>query len=455
MFRKWLQQTKKQLTDIERQYETAGDQERIQLRNTFRKLRRDLNELLDGWIDLEEQMTSLLNHCPDLGESEEELSEEFFLDSQAVRAFREGQGFYQLKMFAEARPYFQIVVQNEPEFLLGRLYLALSDFQEGKLMEAHREFQMVAETSDIPRFSAFAYHMLGCIHVRKGQDSQAIRQFEKSLSIEPDREDTLFNMATCHFRLRNYHESIPLFMRVLDQNPEDWESMYYLSCCYEKLGQWEYVTYWRMASFRKAKHPSVMESIAHHFEERGENEQAVYWYQKVLKASPERTDAYHGLSWNLWLSGQPREAIASLQKGLTLAPDNQELLFTYVWYCLQEGDLEQVQKSLARIPETLVEHPIWLVLQSRISAYCGDLQHAETMARRVIHQTDPLAQSLGYYQLGRVLLEQHQTQQAVKAFQKAQEQNPHWADPVFYEGLCYVLTGQTNQTRQCWETILK
>ena len=50
-----------------------------------------------------------------------------------VRRFRQGQGFYQLNMFVEkAEQAFREVVEEEPEFLLGRMYLALSHFHEGK-----------------------------------------------------------------------------------------------------------------------------------------------------------------------------------------------------------------------------------------------------------------------------------------------------------------------------------
>ncbi len=135
-------------------------------------------------------MASILKQHPELAEEEEEISGEFFLDSQVVRTFRQGQGYYQLKMFGEARPYFHEVVEKEPEFLLGRLYLGLSDFQQENLEEARRQFQLVTQTSEIPRFNAFAHHMLGWIDVRQEEDELAIRQFTRALNLDEEKGDT-------------------------------------------------------------------------------------------------------------------------------------------------------------------------------------------------------------------------------------------------------------------------
>ncbi len=455
MIQQWLQQIKQRLSDIEADYEQATPNDRCRLREEFHQLHQEVHDLLEGWILLEEHVASILKIHPDLAEEEEELGEEFYLDRQAVRSFRQGQGYYQLQMFTEARPYFRDVVEKEPEFLLGRLYLALSDFQQGKWMDAYRQFQLVAATSDSPRFSAFAHHMLGCIHVQRNQDELAIKQFERCLSTDEESGDgdTWFNLGACYFRLERYHEAIPLFFHALRHDEEDWESMYYLSVCYEQAGHRESVLYWRMAAYQKARHPAVMEAIARHFEQMGDTGQAILWYGKLVTAEPKKAKGYHGLSWNLWLQGRKEEAYAVLQKGLTLEPKHEDLLFTYVWYLLQSGDEKQVQKALIRLPQHLAEHPLWLVLQSRLSLNLEDYDHAEAVARQVIDSPDPLNRSLGYYQLGRVHLARQRPALAIDSFRKARELSPRWEEPIFYEGLCHLLNGQTDRTRQCWENL--
>ncbi|MGF7087291.1 tetratricopeptide (TPR) repeat protein [Kroppenstedtia sanguinis] len=456
MLQPWLQQMQTHLSQIAKTYEngTVTLEERSQLRSEFQKIHQHTHSLLEGWAVLEEQVASILKQHPELAEEEEEVSGEFFLDSQVVQTFRQGQGYYQLKMFGEARPYFHEVVEQEPEFLLGRLYLGLSDFQQEKLDEARRQFQLVLQTSEVSQLNAFAHHMLGCIHVRQQEDETAIRQFKQALTLDQESGDTWFNLGACYYRLGDYHEAIPVFFHALRVDEEDWEAMYYLSCCYEKLGHHDSVSYWRMATYQKTRHPAVVESIAHHFEEQGKTQQAIQWYRKLIYADSQRVGAYHGLSWNLWVSGESEEALAILKKGLTLDRENQDLLFTYVWYLLQTGDANQVRKVFSALPQGLIEHPLWLALRSRLSVHCGDLDEAETIARQGIETEDTLARSLGYYQLGRVLLEKQDPEQAAISFQNAQELSPQWEEPVFYEGLCHLLTGRREQSRQCWEGIL-
>ncbi|GGA38511.1 hypothetical protein GCM10007416_09290 [Kroppenstedtia guangzhouensis] len=454
MLQPWLQEMQKHLSQIAETFGNSAPEERSQLRTEFQKIHQHTHSLLEGWAVLEEQVASILKQHPELAEEEEEISGEFFLDSQVVRTFRQGQGYYQLKMFGEARPYFHEVVEKEPEFLLGRLYLGLSDFQQENLEEARRQFQLVTQTSEIPRFNAFAHHMLGCIHVRQEEDELAIRQFTRALNLDEERGDTWFNLGACHYRLGYYHEAIPIFFHALRVDEEDWEAMYYLSCCYEKLGHDDSVSYWRMATYQKTRHPVVVESIARHFEERGEPRQAIPWYRKLINADPKNVRAYHGLSWNLWVLGQRERAMAYLKKGLTLEAGNRDLLFTYVWYLLQIGDSDQVKKVWSGLPTSLLEDPLWLILRSRLSVHSGDFDGAEAIARQVIETRDTVARSLGYYQLGRVLLEKRDPEKAGIAFQNARELSPKWEEPIFFEGLCHLLKGRREESRQCWEGIL-
>src|SRR5690606_20988287 len=119
---------------IEREYsEATTPQDRHRLRGEFQKIRVSCEELLGSWIELHDHIMRLLELHPDLEDEEEVISEDFWLSEGVVRAFRQGQGYYNLKLFLEAKKHFQQVVVEEPEFLLGRLYLALSHFQENQL----------------------------------------------------------------------------------------------------------------------------------------------------------------------------------------------------------------------------------------------------------------------------------------------------------------------------------
>lgn len=426
------------------------------MRQEVRGIRQWMRECLEGWINLEEDVAILLQSYPDLDdEQQEEVGESFWLDGEVVRTFRQGQGYYQLRMFQEARPYFDEVVQSEPDFLLGRIYLALSQFQSAQWSEAQRHFQLVAETADHLHFQVFAFHMLGCVHVKRGQDERAIHYFKRALEIDTEHGDSWFNLGACYTRLQDYHEAIPCFYHALRTGEGDWEAMYYLALCYEQAGRSESAAYWRMAAFEEIKQPEMMEEIARDFETSGDVDGAIRWYRKLLQRCPKRVTGYHGISWLLWQQGAHEEARALLKKALSLAPQDSELLFTFAWFQLQEGEMEGIQQILRQLSRSITEEPMWLILRARLHARAHEWEQAIDLADQVIRQTqgDRFIQSLGHYQMGRVLLQQQKPREARAHFRDAATITPNWREPLFFEGLCHWMEGNPEGMRRCWEAM--
>ncbi len=454
MEQQWIEKMQEELEAIEREYPEATPPDRIRLREEFQKIRVSCEELLGSWVTLHDHMMRLLELHPDLGNEEEVISGDFWLNEGTVRAFRQGQGYYNLKLFLEAKKYFQQVVVEEPEFLLGRLYLALSHFQENHLDEAQRQFQLVVEMAEHDRFIAFANHMLGCVAVRRGDDQKAIRYFQKALSLIEDEGDTWFNLGACHYRLGEYHEAIPCFYHSLFYDQDDWESMFYLSSCYQKLKQWQSVTLWRLAAYVKTESPEVMESIAHDYEDMGDIRKALEWYQKLQQRDPGRLSAYQGIAWSMWSLGHREQAISWLKKGLTLAPENPDLLFTYIWILLKQGSAEEADRVLAKIPAELAHQAKWLVVRSELLIQRGAFGQAIRLAEEIIKKGSSKAlQGLGYYQQGRVLLEMSRPSEALDHFRQASRLCPNWRDPLFYEGVCHAIEGRSDVTRSLWKKI--
>ena len=454
MDQKWMEKMQQELHRIEKEYPNVSAPDRAHLRERFQQVRISCDKVLEVWMTLHDQIMHLLEQYPDLENEEEAISEEFWLSESTVRAFRQGQGYYHLKLFIEAKKYFQQVAEEDPEFLLGRLYLALSYFQEGHLDEAQRQFQLAAEMADHDRFVAFASHMLGCVAVRRGEERKAIRYFSKAASLNGEEEDTWFNLGACHFRLEEYHEAIPYFYHALLRDPKDWESMFYLSSCYRKLQQWQSVFFWRLAAYEKTESPEIMESIAHDYEDQGNPEKALAWYQKLRLRDPSRLSAYQGIAWNLWSLGRKDQAISWLKKGLTLAPDHPDLLFTYIWFLLKEGRSEVANNILTRIPAERSAQASWLVVRSELFVQSGQFDEAFRLAGEITQKAkSPAVQGLGHYQQGRVLLEMGRAAEALDHFRHAGRMCPNWRDPLFYEGVCHAVEGRPDVTRNLWQKI--
>ncbi len=443
----WLKQMDGQLREIENGYPGCPSSERPKWRKKLMRLKEACDRMLHAWASAEERIAALLAEHPELSEEALETDEVWISDA-SVRRFRQAQGYYGLTMYREAEKLLGKLVEHEPDFLLGRLYLGLTLFQSGKTEEAETQFRLVAETADAAPFVGFARHMLGCVAVRTGDDRRAIREFSKAAELCPDDADSRFNLGACHYRLGEYHEAIPRFYEAISLHEDDWEAMYYLSACYREARLWESVMFWRMASYEKANHPAIIESIAHDWEEMGHPEEALKWYHRLLEADPKCPGAYHGIAWNLWAGGNRGEAFMWLKKGLSLFPDDPGLLFTHAWLSLSEGDLDRAEKSLAKLADIPDLEPFWLAARSRLSADIGETSGAIETAERLINMDKREFRAMGHYQKGRILLESGNTRQAADHFRMAGQLMPHWRDPLFFEGVCHLAEGKPEVIRE-------
>lgn len=451
---KWLEQIQNSLNKVKENYPKSPLSERAIWQSKLMQIKKECDQLLESWVLIEEEIAHLLSTHPELVDSEEEYDEEIWLTESVVRQFRQGQGYYGLTMFHEARSLFKKVVEDEPDFLLGRIYLGLSEFQENRLEEATYHFRIVSKTGSKEMFVGFAEHMMGCIAVRLGEDNQAIKHFSKTVTILPDHSDAWFNLGASHYRLGEYQEAIPNFYHALALNEDDWESMYYLSSCYRQYNEWGSVSYWRLASYEKTNHPQIIESIAEDYEEMNQPEEAIHWYRRLLDVDKQNPKAFHGIAWNLWVKNDVEGSLFWIKRGLTLFPNDGNLLFTFVWICMAQGDMEKAESALNNLPEDSAEDPLWIAVRSRLLTQLGNFDQAIGMAKELIQQEKSSSiQALGHYQIGRVFMEMSNEVEAIKHFQMASQLNSGWKDPLFFEGICHMVGGEINRMLDCWNQL--
>ncbi|WP_028775863.1 tetratricopeptide repeat protein [Shimazuella kribbensis] len=447
----WLQDMEEQINELKENYPHSSTDEKFKWRKRFSELKQASHLLLEAWAKVEDKMASISADHPELSsEDEMEIEDEFWLHESVVRQFRQGQGYYGLTMFQEAESFFSDVVEEEPDFLLGRLYLGLSQFHSKDWDAAYQHFHLVSVTATQSPFLAFAHHMIGCIRVKQRNETAAIRSFQQAIGQDKENADTWFNLGAAYYRLKQYHEAIPVFYHALALNEHDWEAMYYLSSCYRQHGEWNSVTYWRLASLEKTNHPQVMLSLAHDYEEMEQPDQAIIWYRKLLSHPEHRKAAYHGLSWNHWTLKNKTEAELWVKKGLTIFPNDPDLLFTFMWIQLAEGDTKRAEKAYEMLSDEVKSEPIWQAMKMRISTRSGKFEEVDQLAQTLINQEKPMVQAMGYYHQGRTMLEIGRIPEAMNHFQLARKRATKWQEPLFYEGVCHLLEGRPEQTLECW-----
>ena len=453
--RQWAEIVQSFINKIETDYPTSSEKMRAAWKKQLQQIKETCDDLLVSWAMVEDCIANICRKYPELMKDETHAIEEdeFFLTASSLRQFREGQGYYRLEMYDSATPLLEQLVEKEPDFLLGRVFLGLCLYQQKRWDAAKSQFDWLASFATANEFRGFAYHMLGCIHLQIEKPKTAIRYFTKVISLLPEDECAWFNLAVCYYQLKQYREAIPALLEVLSRNGDDWEAMFFISKCYYHMQQKENVTFWRLAALEKVNHPQVMMAIAQDYEELGKYKRAIHWYKRLLHHDRKQVIAYRGLSWNYWMLKESERAMSWLKKGLTLFPYDPYLIALYFWICLQLGKTTKAKTLLRFLPEQGPADSIKKLLLSQFYGQSGDVEQAMRSAEQMIRQEKKTISGIGHYQRGRVLLEMGEIDQALQSFQQAKALVTNWKDPIYYEGVCHLMLENPQQARDCWEKI--
>lgn len=468
----WFDWMEESLTQIDTIFPLSSREVQKELVNRFRHLQHVNDEWLDEWLLLQDRFRDMVAKYPELGnnggsfaqssinnlsehkdqtdgsEQESEGFLEFWIDEQVLKQFRIGQGYYELSMLPQALTQFLKVTETEPDFLLGRLYLALTYFQSEDWEQAEKQFRFVLETAPHDEFRRFAHHMLGCLLVKQETDVKAIRHFSCALEIDGDDTDTLFNLGACYYRLRSIRMAVPCFEQAVTLDGDDWESMLYLANCYTALMDHEQATYWREQAYHTSQKPRIITEIADHYEQQDRLEEALAWNMFSVTKHPEWAEGYHGVAWNLWKKGHDSEAVVWLKKALTLKRDDPNMLFSYWWIAHRHGTDREKERFDQRLPD-MIQSPLWQLAFGNHYRVKGDYPLAIKMLRPLLHAEERRIQGAAHYQLAHLFMAEQRWKEAVKHFHKARERDEHLRETWLFEGICHYLNGDEKASRDC------
>ncbi|MCM3633030.1 MULTISPECIES: hypothetical protein [Paenibacillus] len=122
---------------------------------------------------------------------------DLFVSAEHELALDQAQGYYKLFMFAEAASILNMIITEQPECNIARLYYGMSLMHLRNWNEAQRQFQLLSVLSDFPKWLALSYNALGCIQAIKLNMNQAELLFNKAYQLYPQFEDPLKNLQSC------------------------------------------------------------------------------------------------------------------------------------------------------------------------------------------------------------------------------------------------------------------
>ena len=176
-----------------------------------------------------------------------------------------------------------------------------------------------------------------------------------------------------------------------------------------------------------------------------DEELAIPVYRDIIADDPECTSAYFDLATIV----DSEEAVELTRKGLALCPRHIAGRFNLGLFLLHSGRLEEGRTELTRIPADSQHYSnsLWAITESYEQQ--NDFVKAIETAKRLctLQPHDPTAHS----NLGHLLCQNGQYEEAIMALEMAIEINPFHLDSLFNQAIALMCTGRTQEAIERYE----
>ncbi|MNJ34876.1 photosystem I assembly protein Ycf3 [compost metagenome] len=192
MFQHVFAEMNEMLDEITRHYPIAQGAHKHELTQKWHLLRHMSDSIIEEWLNFEEKMGALRQKgfC---------LEEKLDLDypEMNAEAFVKGQGYYKLLMFQQSMAQFMDVLEQYPDSVIGRTYLAMCYLHMEESEEAVHYFEEVLRVAANKRLRSIIYNALGCIEAKRGARSKAREYFTLAYHSDPTLPEPLANWEAC------------------------------------------------------------------------------------------------------------------------------------------------------------------------------------------------------------------------------------------------------------------
>ncbi len=240
----------------------------------------------------------------------------------------------------------------------GRNYLSYGAlfYQRGYLDPAESSFQRALR--DDPS-SAEALYGVGSVYLNRGKNAAARETFEKVVKMEPKYSDTLpdawNNLGVIATREGQVRDSIPLFQRALQLNPQHLLSLDNLGNAYRQQKRWDEARNALQRAVEVApEDPEANYSLGMVFAQTGDNDKAYEFLQRALKSRPDYPEALNNLGILYVVTQHRDQAVASFEECIRVAPDFGQAYLNLARVYAQEGARDKARDLLL---EFLKLHP--------------------------------------------------------------------------------------------------
>ena len=154
---------------------------------------------------------------------------------------------------------------------------------------------------------------------------EALEEYERVFSEQPDLHLALEKIGLCHYRLDDLEKAIEAFKEMLDRAPQSRETLINLSSIYFQKGELaEGMTYFKQLDEESLTDPNTFYNIGILLFNNGQIDLAVDYLTKCIALNPHYARGHYQLALVYLNKGNIEEAKKNFQKVIELAPESED-----------------------------------------------------------------------------------------------------------------------------------
>jgi tetratricopeptide (TPR) repeat protein len=207
-----------------------------------------------------------------------------------------------------------------------------------------------------------------------------------------------------------------------DTQAEAYASYMYGLLLADEGRQKEAIGYFQMASQLDSGSPEILDQLMRGYMAEGKSTEAEQTAEKILKLSPQWTDAHVVLGQIYLETERPIEAVNHLEIALELAPERTNIIFLLADGLEKMGDFERAIESLEELSESEDHQAISHYYIARLRLRSGELQPAVDSLVKAIALNPSFLKGVG--ELGGQLENRGKNEEAIELYETYLEKDP-------------------------------
>ena len=170
------------------------------------------------------------------------------------------------------------------------------------------------------------YNIVGAANKGLGLLEEAVKAYNKALSIKPDYANAYYNLGIALQELEKLNEAIEAYNKALSIKPDYPDAHYNMGNALLKQGELkEAIEAYNKALSIKPDYPDAHYNMGNAFREQGKLDEAMQAYNRLLSIEPDYVVAYNNMGIVFQEQGKLDEAIQAYTKALSIKPDYADL----------------------------------------------------------------------------------------------------------------------------------